>query len=160
MPVTGAGDLIEYTPGDGVGVEVTANSNGNVALRGQGVAISGENSDVTEVSLTAAAGEGIGFVARDPDDFTGDQADYSSGDSAGRTELVFYKPVAHLPVADDWDPNSTGTQTPAVGEEAEWAASGELQLYNSADAASPYGVVFRTVADPAAPNKVAVAIYR
>lgn len=157
---TGAADLYLYEPGDSVSVEVTANSNGNVGLRGQGVALTGENRNHTEVSLTAAAGTGVGFLARDPADYTGSQGDYAAGDSAGVAEVELWTPVALLTPASDFDPNSTGTQTPAVGDDVEWAAAGEVQLYASADAPSPYGTVFRTLADPAAPGKVAVAIYR
>lgn len=158
MPVTGAGDLIEYTPGDGVGVEVTADANGDVALRGQGVELTGENAQLTEVSLNQTAGGGVGFLARDPDGFTGDQADYSAGDSAGRTELIMYKPVVLLPAVADWDSGTAGDQAGAVGDECEFVAGGDVGPFSAAS--SPYGVVFRTIGDPAAPEKVAVAVYR
>jgi hypothetical protein len=42
MSGAGAGDIIEYPDGDGVAVTVTASSSGTVALRGQGVALTGQ----------------------------------------------------------------------------------------------------------------------
>jgi hypothetical protein len=152
MPVSGVGDLIEYDEGDGVAVEVTASSAGNVALRGQGVALTGQNDALTEVSLVETAGNGIGFLARTPGKYTGNQGDYAAGDSAGRTEVLLYKPIVLVPVDSAY--------TPAVGDEVEWSANGEVQLYASADAPSPYGVVWRTFGDPAAPSKAQVALYR
>lgn len=156
--MTGAGDLYKYQPGASVTVEITANSNGNVALRGDGVTLTGENSKHTEASLTASAGTGAGFLADTPEEYTGSQSDYSAGDSAGVATLEVRKPVAVLPVADDFDPDATGTQTPSVGEEVQWASGGVIQLYDSTDAPVPYGEVFAT--GIAAADAAAVVVHR
>lgn len=160
MPATGAGDLVEYTPGDGVAVEVTADASGNVALRGEMVEITGENQHVTEVSLNQTAGGAVAFLSRDPDGYTGSQSDFSSGDSAGRTEAILYKPVVWLTPDADFDPDATGTQTPSAGDEVQGSPGGGIQLFASGDASSPYGTVWNTLSDGAAPAKVQVAVYR
>lgn len=154
-----AGDLVEFYPGDTVVVEVVADSGGTVALRGDGVALDGETADYTQVALNGTAGGGVGIITRDPEDFT-QQSDFAAGDSAGVSELALFKPVILGNPAADWDPGATGTQTPAVGDLAEFTTNGELQIYASADAASPYGVVFSTSPDQAAATKIAVAVYR
>lgn len=154
------GDLIEYEPGARVPVEVVANTNGNVAVRGQGVALSGENENYTEVGLVATAGSGVGILIEDPEDFTGSQGDYAAGDSAGVATMQLWMPVQLVPIAADWDPNATGTQTPAVGDEVMFGTGGTAIIYASADASSPYGVVFRTIGDPFATDKIAVAVQR
>lgn len=156
MPVTGAADLIEYTPGAGVAVEVTADSGGTVATRGQGVELSGENDALTEVSLVETAGGGVGFLARDPDDFTGNQGDYAAGESAGRAEIVLYKPIVLLDAVDDFDSGATGTQEAAVGDEVEFKTGGIVGPATD----NPYGVVWRTIGDTAAPTKLQIAVYR
>jgi hypothetical protein len=158
--MTGAADVVAYAPGERVPVEVVADSGGAVATRGQGVALAGENDDYTEVTLTESAGTGVGVLSRDADDFTGSQGDYAAGDSAGTSTAMLYKPVAVGDPADDWDPAATGTQTPSVGDETEFAAGGVLQTY-AGNADSPYGVVFRTVADDfTRAGKILVAVYR
>lgn len=148
---TGAGDLYLYVPGDAVGVDVVADSSGNVATRGEGVELSGENDAVVEVALVGTAGNGLGFLSRNPDTFD-PNATYSAGETVGRSEVELWKPVALLPVDSAY--------TPALGDLVQWSSGGDVEAYNSTNVPDPYGRVFRTIGEPEAPDKIAVAIQR
>jgi hypothetical protein len=168
-----AGDLVKYFPGDTVPVEVVANAAGTVATRGKGVEITGETDDLTQVRLGASTeGHGVGFLSEDPSDFSGSQADYNAGDSAGRASLVLLKPVVILSpatgytpeVADDVRFDGNGDLVEATGLTAAGQGgavtntlgvdgNGNLETDNGSDIevplreGLPFGEVFRTLAD-------------
>lgn len=136
------GDVIEHTPGARVPVEVVANANGNVATRGLGVAVAGENEDMAQAELTDTVGTGAYTLLTDPDEFTGDNADYAAGDSAGTATAVGGSghELWLSPIGGDFDPSTTGTDSAAIGDEVEFAAGGQVQQYG-ANASLPLGKI-------------------
>lgn len=116
------GDLIEYTPGEKVDVEVIADPNGNVATRGMGVEVVGDGRSYTQVQLTQGADSyGLGHLTTDPDEYD-ETATYAAGDVVGVTSVYLYHPIVLL------EPDDAYTPTP--GDLVGWDAGGVI----SADA--------------------------
>jgi hypothetical protein len=113
-----AGDLTLYHPGDQPGVLVEANTNGDVAQRGDGVAIVGADAENVHVALTAGAGEGIGTLAREPERYD-DTASYAAGDEVGLSEVLLRHFV-------DWH-KTTDSYTPSAGDEVVFDTDGEIR---------------------------------
>lgn len=150
------GDLIQFTPGTEVDVEVIADSSGNVATRGDGVELAGDTSQRPQVELVETAGNGIGILQRDVVEYD-ETATYSAGDVVGVTEAIIYKPVILCNAVDDWDSGTTGTQAATVGDLVEFKTGG---VVGPNDGTNPYGVVWSITGDPFAPTKLAVAVFR
>jgi hypothetical protein len=182
-------DILYAVPGDTYSVEVAADSNGDVALRGKGVALTGDRHERNpEVELVENAdGVGVGILRNDPADYTGSQSDYSSGDQAGIAELILTKAVVvceadsgYTPTEGDkvkfgdggdvvqvTGPTATGLGG-AVTNNLGMDGSGNLETDNGTDIelnildGIPFGIVFDTVIPDEflADNKVAVATIR
>lgn len=157
-----SGDLTLYTPGSKVPVTVVADSGGNVALRGDAVAITGENSEHTEVALVETAGNGVGHLDGDPDEYDPD-ATYAAGDVVGTATVVLRMYVDWFVERAGWDQSlaDPSTSDAAVGDKCVYAPGGEVQLHTTEGAEDVVGVVWRTIqGDPGTTGKVAVARFR
>lgn len=118
-----SGDVSLYDPGDRPTVTLVANANGNVATRGDGVQIAGENSEHTEAALVDTAGAGVATLVEEPEEFTGDDADYAAGDVVGEGAVLLRNTV-------DWWPD--GGNAFAPGDQVVTAAGGALRAYDAA----------------------------
>lgn len=84
-------DLLYAKPGDRVTVEVEADSNGDVALRGDGVHVKGATNRNPLVELTEAQSElTVGILDDDPEEWadTDTQSDFSAGDNLGKAPVL------------------------------------------------------------------------
>lgn len=149
------GDLLEYSPGQRVDVEVVADPNGEVATRGMGVEIVGEGRSYTQVQLTQGPDSyGLGHISTDPEEYDENET-YAAGDSVGETSVFLYHPVVLLEPDD--------TYTPAASDLVGWDAGGVVSGWTeptdtNASTASPMGVVFATgTKDFGSAGKAAVA---
>lgn len=151
-----------YEPGAKVTVTLVADSGGNVATAGDAVALTGENSEHPEVALVETAGNGIGHLDADAEDYDPD-ATYSAGEAVGEATVLLRMPVDWFVERAGWDQSVTDPSTTdaAVGDKCVYAPGGEVQLYTTEDASDVVGVVFRTISgDPGTVGKVAVARFR
>lgn len=146
------GDLLEYSPGQRVDVEVVAGPDGAVATRGMGVEIVGEGRSYTQVQLTQGADSyGLGHISTDPVDYD-ENATYDPGEVVGETSVFLYNAVVLLEPSD--------TYTPAAGDTVSWDAGGTVAAYtdDTTSTAAPMGVVFATgTKDFGSAGKAAVA---
>lgn len=165
-----------YSPGDEVPVDVIADSNGDVAREGQGVALVGEGESLTQVELVETESDRcVGVLTSEPsalEDPETTEADIASGNSAGQASLAIWEPVVwmdvdsgysatvgdYVSVGDGGDieayqgPTATGLGG-AVTNELGIDGSGNLETNNASDIdvnftndAFPFGFVFTTVA--------------
>lgn len=138
------GDIVRFVPGRDIPVEVVADADGTVAGYADGVELVGENENHVEVALVSAPGQGIGQLATDPEDELTNPTD---GDNAGAATLHAWYPVfVSFPVADV-DDVEAGIQELAVGDAVMFDAGGKVTAYDETAAATPWGRVFRTLAD-------------
>lgn len=151
------GDLIQFTPGGEVDVEVVADSNGTVAGRGDGVQLTGDTEQRPQVKLVEDAGKGIGILQRDVKEYDESDAPYSAGEVVGVTEVILYKPVILCNAVADFDTGTAGTQGAEVGQFVEFKDGGEIGPNNGNN---PYGIVWSVTGDPFAPTKLAIAVFR
>ncbi len=93
------GDLRLYEPGKEVDVEVVANSDGEVAERGDVVDVVGESTGRTQVEKKNSAGPSAGTLKKTPTDFDEDET-YAQGDSAGTSAVFLGGPVDWYEEAD------------------------------------------------------------
>lgn len=180
-------DIIYAVPGDTYTVEVVADSSGDVATRGKGVVLTGSRNRNPECKLVENDdGFGVGTLQNDPDEFSGDQADYSAGDPAGIAEVVLTKAIIMVEPGSGYDPsvtdyvkfgdggdvvsvtgpNVTGTGG-AVTNNLGFDGDGNLESDNGSDVelnildGLPFGMVFDTaVPEYGASGKIAVATIR
>lgn len=97
------GDLRFYEPGREVDVEVVANSDGEVAGRGDIVDVVGEENGRTQVEKrNTADGTTAGHLKRIPTDYDEDD-DYTEGDSAGTSAVFVDGPIDWFEEADAED---------------------------------------------------------
>jgi len=165
-----------YTPGYEVDVEVLADSNGDVADVGQGVAVVGEGPDGPQVELVEGTDAAfVGLLKNTPEDLrnpNNSESDFAAGDSVGRATLILgvyvlwmetdsgYSPTPGdlVEVGDGGDveaysgPTVTGLGA-SVNNNLGISASGELETNNGSDIdidlghdAFPDGTVFTTIA--------------
>lgn len=181
-----AGDLLKHLPGERVEVHVVADANGDVAVRGDGVELAGEDAEYTQVQQTQATeGYGVGMLLNEPEDYD-ENVSYSSGEVVGQATLFLTCPVIYVTPADSY--------TASVGDQVAWADAGQvvqqagvtatglggavtntlgvdgngnLETNASSDIdvsirdGLPYGEVFSTVTKEFGPGqKVQVAVYR
>lgn len=165
-----------YSPGTEVPVEVLADSTGDVADEGQGVAVIGEGPDGPQVDLVESVSDRcVGILANTPEDLRDpdtSESDISAGSTAGRAKLILghhvlwmetdsaYSPSPgdYVEVGDGGDvqaytgPTATGLGG-AVTNNLGLDGSGQLETDNASDIdvdftqdAFPYGMVFTTIA--------------
>lgn len=98
------GDLRYFNPGQAVPVELVANSEGEIADRGDVVELVGESGGRTQVALCETRGEGVGHLHRRPKDYDEDD-DYEEGDAAGVESATIYVdgPVDWFNPVDDYE---------------------------------------------------------
>lgn len=147
-------DLFPFYPGDSVGMEVEANTNGNMATRGDEVAVLGENEDYVVVGQVESVGDtSIGILTEDPADYDS-SASYSSGDSAGVADVSLNgRVVMH-------DTSEAVVQNDEVQAAPDGAG---VETYGDAGTAAtiPLGTCIATYArEFGQANKVAVLHYR
>lgn len=165
-----------FQPGDEVPVEVLADSNGDVARDGQGVALTGEGESMSQVELVEAESDRcVGIIVDEPsvlEDPEVTEGDIAAGESAGEATLALWYPVVwmdvdsgysptvadYVSVGDGGDveaytgPTATGLGG-AVDNNVGISADGSLQTDNGSDIdldftqdAFPFGFVFTTIA--------------
>lgn len=129
----GAADLVKWPEGEPVPVIVEANANGNVAQRGDGVQVVGEENGVPVVRLTETRGEGVAILTRTPDDYDSG-TNYATGDNAGRTEMELVAPVY-------WVEPDGAYANPSVGDRVTMAPGGGVDVIDGAVATGLGGAV-------------------
>lgn len=132
------GDLRYFDPGQSVPVELQADGSGNVATRGDAVEIVGESGGVTQVAQVSTAGEGIGHLTNNPDEYDSSTS-YGNNEVIGTTAVLVSGPV-------DWHPTDSG-YTPTVGDLVVLDAGGDVRAYDSGGGDTTdmiYGRVFAT----------------
>lgn len=129
------------TPGMEIPIEVLADSNGTVAREGDGVHLRGENSDAVEVELVESVSDRcVGLLADDPKDFEDpdvEQADFSSGDSAGMATLILGSPVVFMATDSGF--------SPSVGDFCEVGDGGDIEDYQGPTASGLGGAVTNNI---------------
>lgn len=117
------GDLEEYKPGTGgLPATVVADSNGNVAQRGDLVEIVGENRDLTEVRRVTTSGTAVpGHLSRTPDAFDPD-ATYSAGEEVGESTVLVKNKV---------DRFKDGGNAISAGDQVVAESGGSVRTYNT-----------------------------
>lgn len=95
------GDLRYFDPGEEIPVRLKADGDGDVAERGDPVELVDETEGVTRVQLVNTDGEGIGSLAREPQEYDPDNA-YGNDEEVGSATVLAEGPV-------DWyDQSDTG----------------------------------------------------
>jgi hypothetical protein len=114
-----------YTPGHVVDVEVLADSNGDVADEGQGVAVVGEAPDGPQVELVEGTDAAfVGLLKNTPEDLrdrNSSEADFAAGDSVGRATVILGVHVLWMPTDDGYDPSP--------GDLVEVGDGGDIEAY-------------------------------
>jgi hypothetical protein len=155
-----SGGMTLWQPGDSVSVHLTADSNGEVAQHNHGVELTGEGDDHPTAALTSAAGNGIGRITEMPEEYD-ENASYSAGEVVGVASISINGRVEWLPRSDDWEPGTTGTQDPAVGDDVVFDTGGTVKGHETEDETAVIGRVWTTVArDYGQLGNVAVLRYR
>ena len=120
-----------YTPGHEVPVEVIADSNGNVASGGDGVAVVGESETGVQVRLVEAVSDRcVGLLKDTPEalrDPTTDESDIGAGQSAGKATLILGEFVVWM--------NPTDAYAASVGDYVQVAAGGQVEAFTGPTAA-------------------------
>jgi len=115
-----------YSPGFEIPVEVLADSNGDVARQGDGVAVIGEGPDGPQVELQEGTGDAhVGMLKNEPEfmrDPDNSESDVSSGNSAGQATLI-------LGVHVIWYETDSGF-SPSVGDYVEVGDGGDIEAYS------------------------------
>lgn len=158
--MTGLDTLFE--PGRKVPVMVVADSNGNVATREDVVSLTGENSEHAEAALVETAGEGVGPLDGEPENYDPD-ATYDPGEVVGKATVILRMAVDWFRARDGWDQTATdpATTSASVGDRVVYAPGGGVQLYGDEGGDAVVGVVYRTHAEAdGTAGKVAVARFR
>lgn len=122
-----AGDVTYYDPGKDPDATLVANANGNVAERGDAVQIVGENSQGTEVALVETAGEGVGILKNEPDEYDPDDT-FAAGDEVGECAVRTRAGI-------DWYPD--GGNAHAAGDLVVADVGGSVRTYDSAGGDTP-----------------------
>lgn len=130
-----------YTPGHEIPVEVLADSNGDVADEGQGVAVVGETESAVQVELVESVNDRcVGLLKdvpsklADPDN---SESDFASGDSAGMATLILGEFVVWMEVDSAY--------TPSVGDYVEVGDGGDIEAYTGPTATGLGGAVTNTL---------------
>jgi len=126
-----------YTPGHEVTVEVQADSNGDVAREGDGVAAVDETESAVIVELVEAVSDRcVGLLKTDPvelDDPDNSASDYAAGDTVGLATLVLGEFVVWMKADDAY--------TASVGDYVEVGDGGDVEAYTGPTAAGQNGAV-------------------
>lgn len=137
--------IIEFTPGDRIPVEVLADEQGNVPHRAQGVSFVGENRDMAQVELVSAVGDADAVLLVAPREMLTDgTTTYSAGESVGVGSVIGGSGLhLWLPYASDFDPATQGGGSPAIGDDVEFNTNGDIQMF-AGNAPFPFGRVVGT----------------
>lgn len=121
-----------YAPGEEVPVEVLADSTGDVANEGQGVAIVGEGPDGPQVELVEAVSDRcVGILGNTPEalrDPNTTESNISAGNSAGKAQLILAEHVVWMEVDSGY--------SPTVGDYVEVGDGGDVEAYTGPTATS------------------------